>query len=158
MNKAIEVNEAIKIAKKLKSQSKTIVVAGGFFDILHLGHIKFLKKAKKHGDFLFILLEDDVKAKQVKGIDRPINPQKDRASILETLSSVDYIIMLRNMTKDSCYDKIIIQIAPDIIATTNPDPYINHKERQAKLVNGKTVYVIQRISNYSTTKLSKKIK
>lgn len=158
MKKIINIQEAIKISRKLKEQNKTTVLAGGFFDILHLGHIKFLEKAKKHGDFLFVLLEDDKKAKEKKGKKRPINLQRDRAKILSALQSVDCIIMLENMTNNSCYDKIIIQIAPDIIAATNPDPYIKHKKRQARLVNGKTVYVIQRIRNYSTTKLSKKIK
>ncbi|OGH41549.1 MAG: hypothetical protein A3H79_04170 [Candidatus Levybacteria bacterium RIFCSPLOWO2_02_FULL_36_8b] len=157
MRKILNVKEAIRIAKKLRSKNKTIVLAGGFFDILHLGHIKFLEKAKKYGDYLFLLLEDDKKAKEEKGEKRPINLQKDRAKILSTLQSVDYIAMLNNMTNNDCYDKIITQIAPNIIAATNPDPYINHKERQAKLVQGKVVYVIRRIRNYSTTKLSKQI-
>ena len=157
MRKILNVKEAIRIAKKLRSKNKTIVLAGGFFDILHLGHIKFLEKAKKYGDYLFLLLEDDKKAKEEKGEKRPINLQKDRAKILSTLQSVDYIAMLNNMTNNDCYDKIITQIAPGIIAATNPDPYINHKKRQAKLVQGKVVYVIRRIRNYSTTKLSKQI-
>ena len=157
MRKILNVKEAIRIAKKLRSKNKTIVLAGGFFDILHLGHIKFLEKAKKYGDYLFLLLEDDKKAKEEKGEKRPINLQKDRAKILSALQSVDYIAMLNNMTNNDCYDKIITQIAPGIIAATNPDPYINHKKRQAKLVQGKVVYVIRRIRNYSTTKLSKQI-
>lgn len=157
MKKIVNIEKAIKAAKKIKSKGKTIVLVGGFFDILHLGHIKFLDNAKKYGDYLFVMLEDDAKAKQIKGQGRPINPQKDRAIILEALDSIDYIILLKNMTNNSCYDKIVTQIAPSIIAATNPDLYIDHKKRQAKLVNGKVAYVIPRIRNYSTTKLSKLI-
>ncbi len=157
MNKIIKINEAIKIARRLKKQNKTIVVVGGFFDILHLGHIKFLENSKKHGDYLFLLLEDDAKAKKEKGESRPINSQKDRAKILSSLQSVDYIIMLKNMTDNLAYDKIMVKIQPTIIATTYGDPYVSHKKRQAKLIQGKVVYVIKRIGRHSTTKYIKLI-
>lgn len=152
MRKILKINEAVKLAQILKKQNKTIVVAGGFFDILHLGHIKFLEKAKKYGDYLFLLLEDDVKERKEKGKDRPVNCQKARAGILSAFQSVDYIIMLKNMTNNELYDNIMIAIQPDVIATTYGDPYVGHKKRQAKLVQGKVVYVIKRINDYSTTK------
>ena len=157
MNKILKIDAAVKLAQKLKRENKTIVAAGGFFDILHNGHIKFLEKSKKHGDYLFVLLEDDKKAKEVKGIKRPVNSQKNRAKILSVLKSVDYIIMLKNMTNNAKYDKLIIQMEPNVIATTFGDPYIKHKKRQAKLINGKVVRVISRIYNRSTTQLTKYI-
>lgn len=157
MNKVVEIKEAIEIANKLKKQNKSIVVAGGFFDILHLGHIKFLEKAKKYGDYLFVLLEEDSKAAKEKGRKRPINSQKDRAEILSVLQSVDYVIPLKNMTNNELYDKLMIQIHPDIIATTYGDPYVIHKKRQAKLIKSKVIYVIKRIDSHSTTKYAKLI-
>lgn len=156
-NKILSINDAIKIAQKLKKQNKTIVLAGGFFDILHEGHIKFLDSSKKYGDYLFVLLEDDNKARQIKGPERPINPQEYRAVILSAIKSVDYVILLKNMTNNSRYDKIILQIEPKVITTTSGDPYINHKKRQAKLVDGKVARVISRIYDHSTTKLVKKL-
>lgn len=157
MKKILNVKQAVEIARKMRGQKKTIVVVGGFFDILHAGHIKFLENAKKYGDCLFVLLEDDNKAKKAKGKSRPINSQKDRAIILSTLRSVDYVILLKDMTNNAQYDKIIIQIAPNVIATTHDDPYIDHKKRQAKLINEKVIYVIRRIYNHSTTQLTKHI-
>lgn len=157
MNKIITIKEAIKISEKIRKNRKTIVLVGGFFDILHTGHIKFLENAKKYGDYLFVLLEDDNKAKKAKGESRPINSQKDRAIVLSTLRSVDYVVLLKNMTNNAQYDKIIIQIAPNVLATTYGDPYINHKRRQAKLVNGKVMCVIHRIYDRSTTQLAKGI-
>jgi FAD synthetase len=152
MNKILTIQEGAELAQKIKKQNKTIVVAGGIFDILHLGHIDFLKKAKKEGDYLFVLLEDDAKAKKIKGKTRPINTQKDRAEILSSIQSVDYVVILKNMTNDSLYDKIMLQIRPDIIAITCGDPYTEHKERQAKLIQGKVICVSKRINDLSTTK------
>jgi rfaE bifunctional protein nucleotidyltransferase chain/domain len=157
MNKILTLQEAEKIAKNLKKQNKIIVMAGGFFDILHLGHIRFLEEAKKCGDYLFILLEDDAKAKKQKGDKRPINIQNDRAKVLSAIQSVDYIIMLKNMTNDHLYDKIMFAIQPNIIAITRGDPHANQKKRQAKLVGAKIIYVIERIYNLSTTKYSELI-
>jgi FAD synthetase len=152
MRKILSIKQAMDISKKLKNQSKTITVVGGIFDILHLGHIEFLKKAKKEGDYLFVLLEDDAKAKKIKGKTRPINSQKDRAKILSSIQSVDYVVILKNMTNNDLYDKIMLQIRPNVIAITYGDPYVEHKKRQAKLVQGKVVCVIKRIDDVSTTK------
>lgn len=157
MRKILSVREAIEIAKELHIKNKSIVLAGGFFDILHTGHIKFLENSKKHGNYLFVLLEDDKKAREIKGTNRPINSQQNRAKILSTLGSVDYVILLKNMTNNAAYDKIITQMKPSILAATYGDPYIKHKKRQAKLINGKVICVISRIYNHSTTKLSKHI-
>lgn len=157
MQKILSIKQAIGTAKKIRSKNASIVVAGGFFDILHAGHIKFLENSKKYGDYLFVLLEDDNKAKELKGTSRPINSQKNRAKILSSVKSVDCVILLKNMTTNIKYDRLIIQIRPSVLATTSGDPYIKHKERQAKLINGKVIPVIQRIHNHSTTKLSRHI-
>ena len=157
MNKILTIQKGIETAHKLREQDKTIAVAGGFFDILHLGHIKFLEKAKKYADFLFILLEEDGKATKEKGKERPLNSQKDRARILSAVQSVDYVIMLKNMTNNKLYDKLMIEIQPNVIATTYGDPHVIHKKRQAKLVQGKVVYAIKKINGHSTTKYIKLI-
>ena len=158
MNKILSIQQGIKVAQEFKKQNKTIVVTGGFFDILHMGHIRFLEEAKKYGDYLFVLLEEDAKAAKEKGKIRPINSQKNRAKILSSLQGIDYIIMLKNMTNDRIYDNIMVEIRPDTIATTYKDPYVKHKIRQAKLIQGKVVYVIKRIEDRSTTRYVKLIK
>lgn len=156
-NKILNIKDAIKVSQQLRKQNKSIVLVGGFFDILHLGHIKFLENSKKYGDYLFLLLEDDTKARKEKGKGRPIHSQKDRAKILSSLRSVDYIVLLTNMTNNIRYDKIIVQIRPNVIAATYGDPYAEHKKRQAKLINGRVKYVIERINKHSTSKYLKLI-
>lgn len=157
MNKILTIQQGIKIAQKFRKQNKTIVVVGGIFDILHTGHIKFLKKSKKYGNYLFVLLEENSKAAKEKGKARPINSQSDRAKILSSIESVNYVIMLKNMTNNESYDKLMVEMHPDIIATTSGDPQVGHKIRQAKLINCKVVYAIKRFDNQSTTEYIKLI-
>ena len=155
MNKIINTEEAINIAKKLREQNKSIVLAGGCFDILHVGHIAFLEKAKKYGDSLFVLLESDKSVKDKKGPGRPINSQKERAIILSALRFVDYIVMLPYIAENEKYDKIVGTIKPLYLATTDKDPYVYHKKRQAKQIGAKVVFVGKIISDKSTTRLAK---
>ena len=158
MNRIINVEKAAKISKKLKTEGKIIILAGGVFDILHIGHIKFLEAAKKRGDVLFVLLESDENVKKIKGKDRPINSQTDRALILSALKFVDYVVILNEMKTNKDYDNLIIKIKPDIIATTKKSPQEIHNIRQAKLVNAKVALVINRISDKSTSRLANIIK
>lgn len=155
IKKIISVKNAISISKKIRSDGKTVVIVGGCFDILHLGHILFLEKAKKEGDYLFILLESDETIKKWKGENRPINSQKDRAYLLSKLEMIDFIIPLKEMTKDAQYDKIIFQLKPDVLATTKGDPNVKHKERQAKLIGTtKLRFVIKRVAGFSSTRFA----
>jgi len=153
MDKIFTVEQAIKLSTKLRKQGRKLVLAGGCFDILHVGHIRFLHEAKAHGDSLFILLEHDASIKKRKGVNRPLNKQKDRAEMLASLLVIDGIILLPPVTKDNFYDGLVNQLKPAIIATTAGDTSRAHKERQAKEVGAKVVDVIKPIMNQSTTKL-----
>lgn len=153
MNKILTTDQAIQIATDLHKQGKRIVLAGGCFDILHIGHITFLDQAHAAGDVLFIFVESDETIKRLKGKNRPINNQHDRAEILAHLSMIDYVITLPPVTDDSFYDNLVIRIKPAIIATTAGDKYKIHKERQAKEIEAKVVDVTTPINNQSTTRL-----
>lgn len=153
MDKIVDIKQAVLVSEKLKKHNKAIVLVGGCFDILHQGHIKFLEKAKKQGDFLFVLLESDEKITKIKGKNRPINQQRRRAEVLSKLKFVDFIITLPFFKADKDYDHLVFELKPDIIATTKGDPARFHKERQAKVLKIKVVDVIKRIPNQSTTRL-----
>ena len=149
-NKTLTPDEAENIAQTAQMNGKKIVLAGGCFDILHLGHILFLKKAKQQGDLLFLFLESDENIKRLKGSNRPINTQDDRARALSALPSVDYIIKLPKLPTDKDYDRLIAQIKPDVIAVTEEDPNLAKREDQASRVGGKVKSVTRR-TKYSTT-------
>src|SRR3989344_1094501 len=155
MSKILSSEKAIVLSQKLRNENKTIVLAGGCFDILHIGHITFLKQAKKKGDFLFILLESDESIRQSKGGNRPINSLEDRTRVLEALMFADVIIPLQGVLRDEDYDKLILAIKPAIIATNKADPNRIHKKRQAARNNSKLVDVGEVIRNQSTSRIAK---
>lgn len=132
---------------------KAIVLAGGCFDVLHPGHVIFLEKAKRAGDRLIVLLESDEKIKKIKGVNRPVHNQQERALVLKALKFVDEVILLPYMATKKEYDDLIQKIKPDIIAVTFEDPQIHHKIRSAKLVGAKLKYVTRLTGNHSTTKV-----
>lgn len=155
MRNIIKLKEATSLSRILKKQGKKIVLVGGCFDILHTGHIIFLEKAKIAGDILIVLLESDQKVKKTKGGERPINTQKTRAKILSSLRFIDYVISLPFMEDEKDYDKLIIEIKPDIIATTRGDVNIEHKKRTAKKVRATLKYVTGIVKDQSTSNLLK---
>lgn len=155
MNKIINLTQAETLSKKLRANNKKLVITGGCFDILHIGHIKLLEASKNKGDILFILLENDETVKKIKGNNRPINSVHERAEVLSAVSFVDYIIVLPDMKTNKDYDNIIQKLKPNIITTTKNNPQAKHNRRQAKLVNAKVSYVINKIRNKSTTRLAK---
>lgn len=149
MKKAVPPKEALAILSSI--QSKSLVLIGGCFDLLHDGHLAFISEAKKYGDFLIVLLESDQAIKDKKGINRPIQHQKKRASVLLKKSITDLCILLPYPFINQDYDNLVTAIKPAIIATTKGDPYLFHKKRQAAIATAKVVEVIERISNYSTS-------
>lgn len=157
MGKVLNLQQAIDVAEKINLEKKAIVLAGGCFDVLHIGHIKFLEKARQKGDYLFILLESDESVKKLKGDKRPINSQDDRAQILSALKFVDFIVLLTGIKISKDYDDLVQKIHPDIIAVTQNDNAIFHKERQAKKINAKLISVMERLEDKSTTRLAKLI-
>ena len=135
-----------------KSEGK-IVLTGGCFDILHIGHVKFLSGAKGAGDYLIILLESDQKVKKLKGRNRPVFNQRERAEMLSALASVDLIVLLPMMEDDGDYLNLVTKIKPDIIAVTENDPQIEDRRRQAKGV-GSELKIIPLTKTFSTSKLA----
>ncbi len=158
MKKIIPLEELDKITSLLKKQKEKIVLTGGCFDILHKGHIKFLKEAKKRGTKLMIFLEEDANVTKLKGKNRPIHKQIERAKILSSIKEVDYIILLSNMKNNRKYAKLINQIKPSIIAITDNDLYKKEKEKQARNVGAELISVTKRIKGESTTRFIKLIK
>lgn len=130
------------------------VLVGGCFDLLHFGHISFLKQAKALGDYLVVALESDENARRMKGDNRPIHNQKQRKEMLEALSVVNEVLMLPPMKTNEEYDALVNRIKPAIIAVTEGDPILDKKKNQAEAVGAQLV-VIPKIHTPSTSQLAK---
>lgn len=153
MGRVIPVSKLSLLSRRLKKEGKAIVLVGGCFDILHPGHIIFLQKAKEEGDVLVVLLENDQRVKQLKGLARPVHNQKQRAFVLSALKCVDYAVMLPFMDQEEEYDRVIDKIKPDVIATTSGDKTNYYKKRSAAKVGAQLKYVTKMIGNHSTSRV-----
>lgn len=100
-----------KIVSRCKMNGKKIVFTNGCFDILHVGHVKYLQIAKSFGDILIVGLNSDESVRRLKGESRPVNVAEDRAYILAALEAVDYVVPF---TEDTPYE-LIKMIAPDVL-------------------------------------------
>ena len=152
-NKILPITDIKEAIKKIHEDGRQIVLAGGCFDILHIGHIRFLEAAKQQGDVLIVLLESDQTITSHKGPKRPVNTQEDRAVLLGALSVVDYVIPLKQSLSNEDYDALVFAIKPAIIATTAGDASRSHKERQAKKVGANVIDVVKQISDQSTSRI-----
>ena len=125
-----------------------IIFTNGVFDILHVGHLNYLKKSKHLGSRLIVGINSDSSVKRLKGEDRPINNQEDRKFFLENLKWVDSVYIFEEDTPL----ELIKKINPDIITKGG-----DYKGEDVVGVNLANVVIIPYVDGYSTTKLIKKI-
>jgi rfaE bifunctional protein nucleotidyltransferase chain/domain len=97
-SKVKSLSQITALARKLQNQKKKIVFTNGCFDILHLGHVDYLERAKLLGDILVVAINRDASVKKLKGPGRPVNSEKDRAGVLAGLRCVDYVVFFAEDT------------------------------------------------------------
>lgn len=129
---------------------KRIVLAGGCFDVLHFGHLQFLKAAKQQGDLLVIALESD-EFIRIKKHRSPVHSQLERQTILEAVRYIDRVIPLVGVPTPHDYQQLVIKEKPAIIAVTEGDLQMANKEKMANAVGAKLVVVTPLIKNISTS-------
>ena len=138
---------------ELRKQNKTIVTTNGCFDILHVGHVRYLQKTKTYADVMIVCLNSDSSVKQIKGPDRPINNENDRAEILCALECVDYVVMF----DESSPKNLLCEIKPDV-HTKGADYTIETlPEAKSIIANGGRIEFISFVEGKSTTKVIEKI-
>jgi len=110
-NKILSLPSLLKKLPALRRQGKTIAFTNGCFDLMHIGHVKYLEDAGRGNRILIVGLNSDSSISRIKGPDRPINEQKSRAAVLAALESVDFVVIFN---EDTPY-KTIAAIKPDIL-------------------------------------------
>ena len=109
-NKRLSLESLEPVVAVLKSAGKTVVFANGCFDLLHVGHIRYLQGARQLGDVLVVGLNSDQSVRRLKGPPRPLMPENERAEILAALACVDYVVIFQE-PPDSLPDRFKIIIA-----------------------------------------------
>lgn len=154
--------EFSKQLEQWKKEGKKIVFTNGVFDILHVGHVTYLQKAKLLGDILVIGINDDNSVRNLnKGPERPINNESSRKIVLESLRSVDGVVIFNEENPLS----LILYIRPDVLVKggdydtqqtdkTHKQYMVGSKEVQSW---GGSVKVIEFVSGFSTTSIVNKL-
>ena len=110
MTSIIENSQIESVLSELKKEGKKLVFTNGCFDLLHVGHARYLEKSKALGDLLIVGLNSDSSVKELKGESRPINNENDRAELLASLKFVDYVVIFNELTAV----EILKKVKPDI--------------------------------------------
>lgn len=152
-NKIIHSSEILSFSKKIRL-SQSIITTNGVFDILHTGHIKLLREAKKLGDVLIVCINSDSSTKQNKGKDRPFNNEIDRAELISNIKYVDYVTIFNEKTPTSILEKI----KPNV--HVKGDDYKIDEMPETKIVreNGGIVKTVKIVEDKSSSKLIEKLK
>ena len=109
--KILDIETLGSITKRRKKAGQRMVFTNGCFDIIHAGHVSYLKRARLLGDFLVVGMNSDSSVRSIKGEGRPVNPQEQRASVLSALAFVDYVVIFDEDTPR----KIIQHLVPDVL-------------------------------------------
>ena len=153
-NSKYQLDNVINAINDHKKDSKKIVFTNGCFDILHVGHIRYLSEAKSLGDILVIGINSDKSVKELKGPSRPINPLSDRALMLSELRYVDYVVSFEEQTPL----ELIKIIMPDILVKGG-DYTIETVVGSSEVIHsGGQVKLLQFHNGYSSTNYIDKIK
>jgi rfaE bifunctional protein nucleotidyltransferase chain/domain len=106
----VSLAEACELRKQAASQGRIVVLTNGCFDLLHVGHVRYLQEARQQGDLLIVGLNDDQSTRLVKGSGRPYMAQDDRAEILCSLECVDLVVMFGERTAE----RLVQSLRPDV--------------------------------------------
>lgn len=150
----ISLSQAQKQAKALREAGQSLVFTNGHFDLLHVGHLDYLEKARELGDALYLGLNGDASTRQLKGPGRPIVPAVERARLLKSLAPVDDVIIFDDATADA----LIHALEPDIYVKGGD--YANKvlPERPTVEAYGGQIALIDFLPDHSTSALIQRIK
>jgi rfaE bifunctional protein nucleotidyltransferase chain/domain len=154
MNKIYTRELLKKIIDQLKKEGKKIVFTNGCFDILHVGHTRYLREAKKTGDILILALNSDQSVRQLKGEKRPLINENDRADVVASLESVNFVTIFHESTPLS----LIEYLKPDILVKGGDWEEDQIVGRESIESWGGKVVIIPEIKGSSTTNIIEKIK
>lgn len=154
--KIVALSDLAKRVKELRAGGKKVVATNGCFDLLHLGHVRYLETARALGDILVVGLNSDQSVRELKGPDRPVNNENDRAEIIAALESVDLVVIFPELR------------ATRFIELAMPDVYVKGGDYNSETLNSEERAALQKIGSkidlvpfekgYSTSGLLEKLR
>lgn len=150
MGRVLQREELKRVVEELRRQGKKIAFTNGCFDIIHLGHIRYLREARNKGDVLIVGLNSDESVRKIKGDKRPIIPEEERAEILASLNMVDFVVIF----DEPVPDELIKIVKPDV-HIKGGDYSAPDELPEAELVRslGGEVHIAQAVEGKSTTNI-----
>lgn len=153
VNKILKREELKKELEALRRQGRKIAFTNGCFDILHVGHVRYLREAKKTADVLILALNSDISVRTIKGEKRPLVPQDERADVVAALESIDYVTLFDEPTPL----ELIEYLRPDVLIKGGDWAEENIVGRNAVKSWGGRVVVIPETEGASTTNIIDKV-
>lgn len=150
----LSLQDAISLRQQYDSKGKTLVFTNGVFDLLHIGHLDYLEKARALGDALIVGLNDDTSTRKYKGEGRPLVPAIERARLLEALAPVTAVILFADATAD----RLLMAIQPHIYCKGGDYTPETLPEYPTLQKYGGELRLIDYLLNHSTSNLIQKIK
>lgn len=146
-------DELLKIVHKAHENSETVVMTNGCFDLLHVGHVDYLQRARALGDYLIVAVNSDASVKQLKGETRPLNNLQARMQMLAALACVDWVVSFSEETPERLY----CNVKPDVLVKGGDYAVDEIAGGQCVQAAGGEVKVLNFVEGYSTTSLIEKL-
>ena len=153
--KVVSVDELARISKALRAEGRRLVVTNGCFDLLHVGHVRYLQAARTFGDALAVGVNGDASVRTLKGEGRPLNRENDRAEVLAALASVDYVAIFQEVRATRFLEKV--QPAVYVKGGDYKPETLDAEERGVLEKLGAEIRIIPFQAGYSTSRLIEKI-
>lgn len=154
INKLKNINQLQKIVKTERSRGKKIIFANGCFDLLHVGHVRYLREAKMLGNILIVAVNSDSSAKKLKGEGRPVTRENERVEILAALECVDYITVFNDLNVSG----LLLALKPDIQAKGTDYTVETVPEQETVRSYGGEIAITGDPKTRSSTDIIKKLK
>jgi D-beta-D-heptose 7-phosphate kinase/D-beta-D-heptose 1-phosphate adenosyltransferase len=155
MSKIVSVKELGAISSDMQAAGKKLVVTNGCFDLLHVGHVRYLQAARKLGDALAVGVNGDESTRALKGKGRPLNKEQDRAEVLAALGSVDYVAIFPEVRANRFLETV--RPAVYVKGGDYTTETLDAQERAALEKSGAQIRILPFVEGYSTSSLIKRL-
>lgn len=152
--KILSIEEMLVERERLRARGERVVFTNGVFDLLHVGHVRYLAQARALGDVLVVAINSDCSVRELKGPDRPVFDEGERAEILAALRNVDYVVIFDNVSPRS----LISQLLPDVLVKGGDYRLHEIHGREEVEAAGGRVVSLPFVDGASTTTLIERMK